>query len=64
MVIENTVEATPIIDPAITVSILAAPSGRAGAIAPISLRNSAAPIRSKCTSVIASAAPTIENSVG
>ncbi len=46
MVIEKTVEATPIIDPAITVNVLRAPSGRAGLSQLTWLRYSAAQARS------------------
>ena len=64
MVIENTVEATPIMLPAITVSMSAAPLGRAGTIQSTSLRNSASPARSSQTMMKASAPAMIENSAG
>ncbi len=64
MVIENTVDATPIIDPAMTVRMLLAPSGRAGSSQSTSLRKSAHPLRSSQIVPSASATQTIEKSAG
>ena len=64
MVIENTVEATPIMLPAITVSISAAPFGRAGTIQSTSLRNWAKPARSSHTITVARIAASSEKSAG
>ena len=64
MVIENTVEATPIIDPAMIWSMLLADCGRAGTIAATVLRNWANPLRSSHVRTNASTPPMIENSAG
>jgi len=64
MVIENTVEATPIIEPDSTVRMLFAPSGWAGTIQCDRLSHSAAPIRSRWTSSSASKSPPAAKSAG
>ena len=64
MVIENTVDATPIIEPAMTVRMSLAPLGRAGMIHSTRFSPCAKPLRSSQIMANASAAAPTANKAG